>query len=178
MSNSPVICSVGVVEPLEKSEVISEKVIDNAPTLSTIGMKTPCILKDINIIEFIDPGTTHSLINKKCIMKYGLDITPKNEIIKQCISGSNISKIGIVENFLLENGTKSIRVDLEVGDIIDYEELLIGFDLFQFWVMLLMPYSIQDSLNNFIHQKHLKLNQLYLTDHSKLMKMVFTKVER
>ena len=99
--------------------------------LSATCLRTPCLLEGEKIIAFVDAGSTSSFVNRAWVEKHDIPIVPQGGKIIQILSKSEEPRIGIVEGLTLENGTKKIKVNLEVGELSGEEELVIGMDLFQ-----------------------------------------------
>ena len=100
-------------------------------TVQNACLHTPCYLEGEKIIGFVDAGATTSFISKKWVEIRGFKIVPRVGKILQFIDGSEHPRIGAVENLLLENGIKKIKVNLEVAALSGDEELIIGMDLFK-----------------------------------------------
>jgi hypothetical protein len=107
------------------SNLVDQKVISQNNCL-----KTPCYLENEKVIAFIDCGASHSIVSKSWVERMNIPIKPVNGILKQCIDGSTKPRIGVVEDLLLENGKKILKVTLEVAELADEEDLIIGMDLF------------------------------------------------
>ena len=56
---------------------------------------------------------------------------PRVGKIIQFLSGHEIPREGVVEKLTLENGRRKITVDLEVAELFDEDQLVIGIDLFK-----------------------------------------------
>lgn len=94
------------------------------------GVHTPCLINGIQVFGFVDGGATHSFISSKFVKLHELPISKRDGNIKQALVGKVVPRIGIVENVLLENGSKKLYISLEVADLSDNEDLIIGLNLF------------------------------------------------
>ena len=79
----------------------------------------------------MDAGASTSFIDKRWVEERKLSITPRKGHIVQVTNGGQQPRIGVVEGLTLENGTRVIKVDLEVAELSGEEELIIGIDLFK-----------------------------------------------
>ena len=115
---------------LDLEEVKSVDGAANAANIRDRCVHTPCFLQGERVIVFVDSGASSSCISRSWVQQRGIAIKPVAGTLSTAIDGVHHVRIGMVENLLLENGTKSIRVDLEVVDLFD-DNLIIGIDLFK-----------------------------------------------
>jgi hypothetical protein len=94
-------------------------------------LRTPCYLEGEKVIAFVDGGATTSFVDRQWIEKRGLAIEPRTGTLTQFVDGSTLPRIGVVSGLCLENGKKSLRVDLEVANLSGEEEVVLGIDLFE-----------------------------------------------
>ena len=102
------------------------------------GLRTPCLLEGERVIAFVDSGASVSFVSQKLVERMGWPVAPRLGNIQQCLTGSSTPRLGAVESLVLENGSKRLKVDLEVADLGGEEELIIGDNLFR-----LLGYRIQ-----------------------------------
>jgi len=113
-------------------EPLHEKHDDgDMPDRSNLCIQTPCFLEGDRVMGFVDGGATHSFVSQSWVVKQDIPIIPAQGVIHQAFDKSSQPRIGRVEGLLLENGTRSIKVDLEVAELHGEEDLIIGMDLFQ-----------------------------------------------
>jgi hypothetical protein len=132
--------------------VLAQKPTAQVPDLDLVGiegagvndanascLRTPCILEGERVVAFVDAGATTSFIAKSLVDKHNWSVVPQQGKIRQCLTGSSVPRIGMVESLSLENGNKCIRADFEVADLDGEESLIIGVDLFE-----ALGYSVQN----------------------------------
>ena len=120
----------------ESSDVIALKVANtnndviNFEKRTGYGIHTPCVLDGQRILAFVDGGASTSFISKNSVDKLGWKVEPLIGVIKLALHGMDTPRIGVVTNKLLENGHHRFPVKLEVANLGDAEDLIIGLDLF------------------------------------------------
>jgi len=108
-------------------EVESPQPIANKNTPRTY---TCCYLEGESILALVDGGASTSCVDQRWVKKKGLPIEPRTGTIGQFAEGYDVPRIGIVSGLRLQNGERTLRVNLEVMNI-NNEELVIGVDLFE-----------------------------------------------
>ena len=101
----------------------------NVPNFSQ-GLRTPCNIESIPVLGLVDGGATHSCISTELVRQLKLPIIPVDGQLRQVVAGTAQPRIGRVLNVLLENGKRSILVDLEVANLDSNEKLILGLDVF------------------------------------------------
>ena len=68
-------------------------------------LRTPCYLAGQLVLGFVDGGATHTCVAKSWVEKMNLPIVEASGIFRQAVQGSEIPRIGRIENVTLENGS-------------------------------------------------------------------------
>jgi hypothetical protein len=95
------------------------------------GLVTPCILDGKPVMALVDSGANTSFVSRDWVLKAGLPIRPVTGVIQQCIDGSEMPRLGVLKDVILENGKYRVKVTLEVVDLTGEQQMLIGLNLFQ-----------------------------------------------
>jgi hypothetical protein len=90
---------------------------------------TPCILEGEQVLAFVDSGASVSFVSKALVLRMGWHVSPRDGNVQQCLSGEQVPRVGAVEGLTLENGSRRLKVDLEVAVLSGGEEMIIGIDL-------------------------------------------------
>ena len=96
----------------------------------TGGIHTPCMVNGIPIMALVDPGAMVSFIDRDLVRENGWTLSPCVGFIRQAMTGSEIPRMGKVGDVELRNGSKSIKVTMEVGNLSGGVKVILGLDLF------------------------------------------------
>jgi len=148
---------VGFIKPGREAGAKPDTTIaSNEPVTDMTGQRTPCILEGQRVIAFVDGGASHSFVTKKWVEENGIEIVSRDGTIKQFIGGCEQPRLGAAEKLTLENGRKTLQVDLEVAELEGEEELVIGRDLFQplGYEMMNVPFTWPESATSETKTSH------------------------
>lgn len=102
---------------------------------------TPCTLNGHSVMGVVDTGASASCISQRLVTSLGLPIVGASGTITSATSVQ--PRRGFVSDVQLRNGTRQLRVQLEVLDLVECD-LLIGRDLLQALGIELRGISIRE----------------------------------
>lgn len=91
---------------------------------------TLCNVNGVELVGLVDTGASTSFVDINVVESNGWKISPRPGIIRQAMDGSSKSRIGVVEGVEFQNGSTSIKVNLEVANLNNGMKLIIGLNLF------------------------------------------------
>jgi hypothetical protein len=94
------------------------------------GLVTLCVLQGFPVMALVDSGANTSFVSREWVVQQGLKVCPVQGVIQQCIDGSEMPRVGVLKDVILENSSHRVVVTLEVVDLSGEQQVLIGLDLF------------------------------------------------
>eukprot|EP00697_Spironema_sp_BW2_P016870 gnl/Spiro4/8367_TR4393_c0_g1_i1.p3 gnl/Spiro4/8367_TR4393_c0_g1~~gnl/Spiro4/8367_TR4393_c0_g1_i1.p3 ORF type:complete len:161 (-),score=24.00 gnl/Spiro4/8367_TR4393_c0_g1_i1:312-794(-) len=101
-------------------------------TTEANAVATPCPVNGHRLMAFVDGSASASFVSQKFVQQRIYFAIPAESVIKQFVNGYGTPRIGFIEGVILENGSRRLRVRLEVCDICGEEQVLIGRDLWTY----------------------------------------------
>jgi predicted aspartyl protease len=89
-----------------------------------------CLVNGQRVIALLDTGAKSSFIHQNFVEKYGWKITPKSGVLLQAIVDSKQPRIGIIENASIEVGNQQLVTSLEIAQLSNGIQAIIGMDCF------------------------------------------------